>query len=112
MPASIFLEQPAFAHLESRSDGHMVIGKLNARIRGLIVRISLIAYYARVRPTAGELTDGVVDGFLPWSSNVPDKCLFPRDIRDKSMTVKDDPVVDIDPYLFDDEMKNNQEEGL
>lgn len=61
-------------------------------------------------PNAGELTDEVVDTFLPWSSKVPDTCRLPKGIHDKAVVMKDDPIVDVDPYLFDDEMKNNEEE--
>ena len=59
---------------------------------------------------AGELTDEVVDSFLPWSSKVFEKCSFPEGARDKAVIEKDDPIVDVNFYLFDDGMKNNQEE--
>lgn len=82
-----------------------------ARANGLNPQ-KYIEWLLEEMPNAGELTDEVVDSFLPWSSKVPEKCSFPEGARDKAVIVKDDPIVDVDPYLFDDEMKNNQEECL
>lgn len=82
-----------------------------ARANGLNPRL-YIEWLLTEMPNAGELTDDVVDSFLPWSPSVPQSCQFPDNVREKSMEVPDDPIVDIDPYVFDDEMKNNQEESL
>ena len=82
-----------------------------ARANGLNPR-KYIEWLLEEMPNAGELTDEAADSFLPWSSKVPEKCSFSEGARDKAVVIKDDPIVDVDPYLFDDEMKNNQEEGL
>lgn len=103
----LFSDTPRGAHASAAIYSIMT----TARANGLSPR-KYVEWLLEEMPNAGELTDEVVDGFLPWSSKVPDKCSFPEGIHDKAVVVKDDPIVDVDPYLFDDEMKNNQEESL
>ena len=81
-----------------------------ARANGLNPRL-YVEWLLREMPNAGELTDKVIDSFLPWSPNVPEECRFPKNVREASREVSDDPIIDIDPYVFDDEMKNNEEES-
>ncbi|MEG0323621.1 MAG: transposase [Raoultibacter sp.] len=103
----LFSDTPRGAHASAAIYSIMT----TARANGLSPR-KYVEWLFDEMPNAGELTDDVVDRFLPWSSNVPDKCLFPESTRAKAMEVKDDPLIDIDPYLLDDEMKNNQDEAL
>lgn len=63
-------------------------------------------------PNAGELTDEVVDSFLPWSDRVPESCKLDSAAAEKAKEMPDDFIINIDPDAFDDEMANNAEEGL
>ena len=63
-------------------------------------------------PNAGELTDEVVDSFLPWSNRVPESCNLDPAAAEKAKEMPDDFIINIDPDAFDDEMANNAEEGL
>lgn len=63
-------------------------------------------------PNAGELTDEVVDSFLPWSDRVPESCKLDPAAAEKAKEMPDDFIINIDPDAFDDEMANNAEEGL
>ena len=58
-------------------------------------------------PNAGELTDAAVDCFLPWSGNVPESCRMAPGAAAKAAETADDPIVDIDRGILDDEVANN-----
>ena len=62
-------------------------------------------------PNAGELTDEAVDSFLPWSCHVPDSVRLSSKEAAKAKEMKDEPIVDVDPYLENNEMENNLREG-
>ena len=55
-------------------------------------------------PNAGELTDEVVDSFLPWSDRVPESCKLDPAAAEKAKEMPDDFIINIDPDAFDDEM--------
>ena len=54
-------------------------------------------------PNAGELTDEVVDGFLPWSGKVPQECKLKPEVWEKAREMRDEPIVAVDPAAFEDE---------
>lgn len=102
----LFSDTPRGAHASAAIYSIMT----TARANGLSPRL-YVEWLLREMPNAGELTDKVIDSFLPWSPNVPEECRFPKNVREESREVSDDPIIDIDPYVFDDEMKNNEEES-
>ena len=53
-------------------------------------------------PNAGELTDEVVDSFLPWSDRVPESCKLDPAAAEKAKEMPDDFIINIDPDAFDD----------
>ena len=55
-----------------------------ARANGLNPRL-YIEWLLTEMPNASELTDEVVDSFMPWSPSVPQTCQFPDNVREKSM---------------------------
>lgn len=82
-----------------------------AKANGLNPRL-YVEWLLTEMPNAGELTDEVVDSLLPWSPRVPESCRLPQAEAEKAKEAPDDFIVNIDPYVFDDEMANNAEEGL
>ena len=48
-------------------------------------------------PNAGELTDEVVDSFLPWSDRVPESFRLSSHAAKKLAEVIEEPIIDIDP---------------
>ena len=46
--------------------------------------------------------DTVLDGFLPWSKNVPEGCFMSKEVFEKVRKQEDDPIVDIDPQEFEE----------
>ena len=48
-----------------------------------------------------------VDCFLPWSGNVPESCRMAPGAAAKAAETADDPIVDIDRGILDDEVANN-----
>ena len=52
-------------------------------------------------PNAGELTDEVVDSFLPWSDRVPESCKLDPAAAEKAKEMPDDFIINIDPDAFD-----------
>lgn len=61
-------------------------------------------------PNAGELTDDVVDGFLPWSDGVPDSCRLEPGKAEKARERASEAILDVDRDVLDDEMANNEAE--
>lgn len=55
-------------------------------------------------PNAGELTDEVVDGFLPWSDKVPQECKLKPEVWEKVREMRDEPILNVDPAVFEDEV--------
>lgn len=82
-----------------------------AKMNGLEPR-AYIEWLLTEMPNAGELTDEVVDSFLPWSDRVPESCKLDPAAAEKAKEMPDDFIINIDPDAFDDEMANNAEEGL
>lgn len=56
-------------------------------------------------PNAGELTDEVVDGFLPWSDKVPQECKLKPEVWEKVREMRDEPILNVDPAVFEDEVE-------
>ena len=82
-----------------------------AKANGLNPRL-YVEWLLTEMPNAGELTDEVVDSFLPWSDRVPESCKLDSAAAEKAKEMPDDFIINIDPDAFDDEMANNAEEGL
>lgn len=82
-----------------------------AKANGLNPRL-YVEWLLTEMPNAGELTDEVVDSFLPWSDRVPESCKLDPAAAEKAKEMPDDFLINIDPDAFDDEMANNAEEGL
>lgn len=82
-----------------------------AKANGLNPRL-YVEWLLTEMPNAGELTDEVVDSFLPWSDRVPESCKLDPAAAEKAKEIPDDFIINIDPDAFDDEMANNAEEGL
>ena len=82
-----------------------------AKANGLNPRL-YVEWLLESMPNAGELTDEVIGSFLPWSPAVPDSCRLSPNQAAKAREMVDEPIVDIDPDLENDEMENNLAEGL
>lgn len=82
-----------------------------AKANGLNPRL-YVEWLLTEMPNAGELTDEVVDSFLPWSDRVPESCKLDPAAAENAKEMPDDFIINIDPDAFDDEMANNAEEGL
>lgn len=80
-----------------------------AKANGLVPRL-YIEWLLTELPNAGELTDEVVDDFMPWSEKVPDSCRMTPEQFAKAKEEKDDPILDIDPDFFDDEFNEEIDE--
>ena len=70
-----------------------------AKMNGLNPRLYL-EWLLDEMPNAGRLTDEVLDGFMPWSKNVPADVHLDKDKAAKAREMADTPIVDIDPELF------------
>ena len=102
----LFSDTPAGAHASAAIYSITTTAKAN----GLNPRL-YVEWLLTKMPNAGELTDEVVDSFLPWASCVPDSCrLAPADAA-KAKEMTDIPIVDVDPYLENDELENNLKEN-
>ena len=73
-----------------------------AKMNGLEPR-AYIEWLLTEMPNAGELTDEVGDGFLPWSDKVPQECKLKPEVWEKVREMRDEPILDVDPALFEDE---------
>ena len=73
-----------------------------AKMNGLNPRL-YIEWLLEEMPNAGELTDEVVDSFLPWSTSVPERLRMSAKAFEKARRMDDDPILDIDPYTLEDE---------
>lgn len=81
-----------------------------ARANGLNPRL-YVEWLLTEMPNAGELTDDVVDGFMPWSDRVPESCRLAPGGREKAEEAASEPLLDVDRDVLDDEMANNREPG-
>ena len=63
-------------------------------------------------PNAGELTDEVVDSFLPWSDRVPESCKLDPAAAEKAKEMPDEFIINIAPNAFADEMATTAEDSL
>lgn len=82
---------------------------LTAANNGLNPRL-YIEWLLEEMPNMANLSDALVDELLPWSDKVPKSCKLSEAAASKGMLHKDDPLMDVNPNIFDDEMKNNEEE--
>ncbi len=73
-----------------------------AKMNGLNPR-RYVEWLLEEMPNAGELTDEVVDGFLPWSDKVPESLLMSAKAAAKAKEMEDDPIVDVDPAFLEGE---------
>lgn len=76
---------------------------------GLNLRL-YVEWLLEQMPNAGTLTDEVVDGFLPWSANVPDSCRLEPDKAERARERASEAILDVDRDVLDDEMANNEAE--
>lgn len=49
--------------------------------------------------------DEVVDGFLPWSDKVPQECKLKPEVWEKVREMRDEPILNVDPAVFEDEVE-------
>lgn len=75
-----------------------------AKMNGLEPRAH-IEWLLTEMPNAGELTDEVVDGFLPWSDKVPQECKLKPEVWEKVREMRDEPILNVDPAVFEDEVE-------
>ena len=75
-----------------------------AKMNGLEPR-AYIEWLLTEMPNAGELTDEVVDGFLPWSDKVPQECKLKPEVWEKVREMRDEPILNVDPAVFEDEVE-------
>ena len=102
----LFSDTPAGAHASAAIYSITTTAKAN----GLNPR-KYIEWLLHEMPNAGVLTDKVVDSFLPWSPCVPDSVrLDPKEAM-RAKEIKDEPIIDVDPYLENNEMENNLKEN-
>ena len=81
-----------------------------AKANGLNPRL-YVQWLLEEMPNAGELSGAAADRFLPWSAEVPESCKLPPEKAAKACEFEDDPIIDIDPDIENDEMENNRKEG-
>lgn len=67
-----------------------------ARMNGIAPR-AYVEWLLKELPNAGELTDEVVDSFLPWSDRVPESFRLSSHAAKKLAEVIEEPIIDIDP---------------
>ena len=72
-----------------------------AKMNGLEPR-AYIEWLLTEIPSAGELTDEVVDGFLPWSDRVPQACKLKPEVWERVREMRDEPILPADPAVFED----------
>lgn len=72
-----------------------------AKMNGLEPR-AYIEWLLTEMPNAGELTDEVVDGFLPWSDRVPQACKLKPEVWERVREMRDEPILAVDPAVFED----------
>ena len=100
----LFSDTPRGAHASAAI--YSVVS--TARANGLNPRL-YVEWLLTEMPNAGELTDDVVDGFMPWSENVPESCRLATGGREKAEDAASEPLLDVDRDVLDDEMSNNRE---
>jgi hypothetical protein len=81
---------------------------LTAVANGINPRL-YIEWLLEQMPNAEELTDAVVDSFLPWSDCVPESCRMSKAKVCHAQESMNKPILEVDRDLLDDEMKNNEE---
>lgn len=101
----LFSDTPRGAHASAAI--YSVVS--TARANGLNPRL-YVEWLLAEMPNAGELTDEVVDGFLPWSGSVPDSCRVSPAEAERARERASEAVLDVDRDLLDDEMANNEAE--
>lgn len=75
---------------------------VSAKLNGLNPR-AYLEWLLTEMPNASDLTDtAVMDRFLPWSKAVPTDCRLSTRQAAKAAQMSDDPIVDIDPAVFED----------
>ena len=65
-----------------------------AKANGLNPRL-YVEWLLTEMPNAGELTDEVVDSFLPWSDRVPESCKLDPAAAEKAKEMPDDFIINI-----------------
>lgn len=74
-----------------------------AKMNGLNPRLYL-EWLLETLPNTVDLDDNaVIDRFLPWSADVPDTCKLSPKACAKAREMEDDPIIDIDPDVFEKE---------
>lgn len=74
-----------------------------AKMNGLNPRLYL-EWLLETMPNTEDIDDTVIlDRFLPWSERVPDSCKLSPKAAATAVKMADDPIIDIDPEVFDTE---------
>lgn len=72
-----------------------------AKMNGLNPRLYL-EWLLETMPSTEDIEDAaVLDQFLPWSGYVPDSCKLSPESAATAAKMADDPIIDIDPEVFD-----------
>lgn len=70
-------------------------------MNGLNPRLYL-EWLLETMPNTKNLDDEkVIDRLLPWSEHIPDSVKLGPEAASKAAEMADDPIVDIDPEIFD-----------
>lgn len=74
-----------------------------AKMNGLNPRLYL-EWLLETLPNTADLDDNdMLDQFLPWSDGIPDSCRLSPKAAAKALKMEDDPIIDIDPEVFEKE---------
>ena len=76
-------------------------------MNGLNPRLYL-EWLLEVMPNTDDLADtDILDRFLPWSEGIPNSCKLSPEAVAKAVEMADDPIIDIDPEVFDSDDQEN-----
>jgi transposase len=101
----LFSDTPRGAHASAAIYSIVITAANN----GLNPRL-YIEWLLEEMPNIKDLSDALIDSLLPWSDKVPETCKLSEAAASKGMLHKDNPLLDVDSNILDDEMKNNEEE--
>lgn len=95
----LFSDTPKGAHASAAIYSIVTTAKMN----GLNPRLYL-EWLLDTLPNTDHLDDPtVIDGFMPWSDQIPDTCRMSPESAEKAAKMGDDPIIDIDVEAFDSE---------
>ena len=101
----LFSDTPKGAHASAAIYSIVTTAKMN----GLNPRLYLEWLLETMPNTSGLEREDVIDRFLPWADDVPDSCRLSPEAAEKAAEMTDDPIIDIDPEVFDsgDNLENS-----